>query len=355
MLSGKHKGKFNGIILLTGALGILLTGCGERRDAFAKGQEEAGGSGIYSLEPMEIYSPQPTQEPDQEPPGEPGGTEPGPANGGGAEPDPSEEPRQTGQDLEEREPEHLTFVDAWGEWFDTDIDPEVQKHGYDWDCLENTEGGISYEGDEGYYIRKGIDVSHHQGHIDWKAVKEEGYEFAILRIGYRGYGQEGKLNVDRTFHDNIKKAKEAGLEVGVYIFSQALNEEEALEEARLVLDNLAPYEVDLPVVYDPELIRDAAARTDDVTGEQFTKNTVVFCEKIKEAGYQPMVYSNMYWEAFLFDMKVLEQYQYPIWYADYEPVPQTPYQFEFWQYTASGRVRGIEGEIDLDIQFCPRD
>ena len=250
-------------------------------------------------------------------------------------------------------PQTLHFVDAWGEWFDADINTEVAAHIYDWNCLENTENGISYEGDERYYIRKGIDVSHHQGRIEWDKVKSAGYDFAILRIGYRGYGETGSLNVDRTFHDNIKGAKEAGMDVGVYFFSQAVNEEEALEEAQLVIDTLEGYELELPVVYDPELIRDASARTDMVTGEQFTRNTIVFCEKIRKAGYQPMIYSNMYWEAFIFDMKELEDY--PVWYADYEELPQTPYQFELWQYTESGYVHGIEGVTDLDVQFCPRD
>ena len=117
-----------------------------------------------------------------------------------------------------------------------------------------------------------------------------------------------------------------------------------------MLNNLEGYELQLPVVFDPERIRDDEARTDDVAGEQFTKNTVLFCEKMKEAGYQPMVYSNMVWEAFEFDMEQLADY--PIWYADYETMPQTPYDFTFWQFTEKGYVDGIEGQLDLDVQFC---
>ena len=106
-----------------------------------------------------------------------------------------------------------------------------------------------------------------------------------------------------------------------------------------------------PIVYDPELIRDQPARTNDVSGEQFTKNTIVFCEAIKAAGYEPMIYSNMVWEAFYFDMTQLQDY--PIWYADYELVPQTPYDFSFWQYSEKGHVDGIEGTVDLNVWFCP--
>ena len=105
------------------------------------------------------------------------------------------------------------------------------------------------------------------------------------------------------------------------------------------------------MVYDPELIRDDVARTDEVTGEQFTANTIAFCEKIKEAGYQPMIYSNMVWESELFDLKQLEDY--PIWYADYEPVPQTPYHFQMWQYTEKGTVDGITGIVDRNVWFVP--
>ena len=246
--------------------------------------------------------------------------------------------------------EVLHFVDARGEWYDMAVDPEEKKHSYDWSRLTNADGTIDYAGDGRYRVRKGVDVSEHQGMVDWERVKAAGCEFVILRIGYRGYGAEGRLHVDARFHENIAGAKAAGLEAGVYMFSQAVNEEETLEEAALVLENLEGYELELPVVFDPERIRDDEARTDEVCGEQFTKNAVLFCEKIKEAGYQPMIYSNLVWEAFEFDMKELEAY--PIWYADYEPAPQTPYWFTFWQYSEKGQIDGIEGNVDLNVQFC---
>ncbi len=105
--------------------------------------------------------------------------------------------------------------------------------------------------------------------------------------------------------------------------------------------------LDLPVVYDPESILDDEARTDNVSGEQFTKNTRVFCERIEESGYRPMIYANMLWEAFELDLS--ELLDYPIWYADYESVPQSPYAFEIWQYTNEGQVPGVEGPCDINI------
>ncbi len=257
---------------------------------------------------------------------------------------------ETDKDQTEKE-EKLNFVDAHGNWHETIINPNVPAHHYNWDALIHDDTGISYE-DENYFIRKGIDVSHHQGDIDWEKVKASGYDFAIIRIGYRGYGKTGSLNQDRMFYTNIQGAKAAGLDVGVYFFAQAINEKEALEEADFVLDMLKGYSLQLPITYDPELIYNDDARTDNVTGEQFTKNTIAFCERIKAAGFEPMVYSNMIWEADLFDMEQLQAY--PFWYADYEKVPQTPYDFCFWQYTEKGNVDGIKGNVDLNIQFIEK-
>lgn len=252
-----------------------------------------------------------------------------------------------------KEPEILRYVDAKGNWHQTEILEDARKHNYNWDYLTNDKSGIFYEGDENYTIRKGIDVSKWQGRIDWKQVKEDGYEFAFLRIGYRGYGESGDLAMDETFYYNIQNARKYGIDVGVYFFSQAINETEALEEADYVLKALDGYKLQLPIVYDPELIDDEEARTNDVTGEQFTKNTIAFCEAIQAAGFETMVYSNMIWEADLFDMSQLQEYDF--WYADYEEIPQTPYDFVFWQYSETGCVKGVDGNVDLNIQFIPTE
>lgn len=181
---------------------------------------------------------------------------------------------------------------------------------------------------------------------------EELYEFAILRIGYRGYGEEGTLNADEKFEQNMENARKAGIDVGVYFFSQAVNEEEAKEEADFVLEHLKGQELQMPVVYDPEHILEDEARTDGVTGEQFTQNAKVFCKEIEEAGYDAMIYSNMLWEAYELDLEKL--LDYPVWYADYEELPQTPYRFSMWQYSSTGSVPGVEGNVDLNIQLLKK-
>ena len=252
------------------------------------------------------------------------------------------------QEASKKEEKILEFVDAFGNPYKVKINPDIARKKYRDKNFSYKEGKMIYKDDK-YSSRLGVDVSHHQGKIDWEKVKEDGYEFAIIRIGYRGYGTEGTLKLDNRFYENIKDAQRAGLDVGVYFFAQAINEEEALEEAEFVLKHLKGYKLELPVAYDPESILYDEARTDDVTGEQFTKNAKVFCKRIRKAGYEPMIYSNMLWEAYELDLEKLSDY--PIWYADYEPLPQTPYDFVMWQYTSSGTVDGIKGRVDLNIQF----
>lgn len=248
------------------------------------------------------------------------------------------------------EPEILHFVDVFGEEYEVEIKPDVPKHAYQTDCFSRDGQRLSYESNT-YTSQLGIDVSHHQGEINWYRVKDAGYEFAFIRLGYRGY-TTGELCLDRYFFKNIKNAQACGIDVGVYFFSQAINDEEAIEEANFVIQNLNGYELQLPVVYDPESILDDEARTDDVSGEQFTKNALAFCQTIRDAGFEPMIYSNMLWEAYELDLAQLTDY--PIWYADYEALPQTPYQFTFWQYSNTGSVDGINTATDLNIRFIPK-
>lgn len=244
----------------------------------------------------------------------------------------------------------VTFVDALGEVHGMTLNSEADMHDYDVDAFVRDGDKMTYTDSSAYTYRLGVDVSEHQGTINWNQVKEAGYEFAFIRIAYRGY-TEGGLFDDAYYQQNIEGALAAGLEVGVYVFAQAVNETEAVEEAQRVLDNLKGYNITGPIVYDPESILDAESRTDDVTGEQFTKNTIAFCEKVKEAGYTPMIYANMMWEAYKFDLTKLSDYEF--WYADYESQPQTPYDFTYWQYTESGTVPGIPGSADLNIQMIP--
>ena len=245
----------------------------------------------------------------------------------------------------------LHFVDVFQNQYEVEIDPKIEASPYDNSCFFSEGNKVVYE-DDHYTSRQGVDVSYHQGDIDWEQVKEAGYDFAFIRIGYRGYGTTGSVNLDKEFYNNLEGARSAGIDVGIYFFSQAISREEALEEAEFVLDALRGEDLELPVVFDPENILDDEARTDNVSGAQFTENTIAFCERIREAGYEPMIYSNMLWEAFTYDLEQLSAY--PIWYADYEPLPQTPYHYVFWQYDNTASVPGIAGETDVNLQMIPR-
>ena len=224
-------------------------------------------------------------------------------------------------------------------------------HDYDPAAFEGDENGPRYYADTEHYIsRFGIDVSEHNGQIDWEQVRLAGYSFAFIRLGYRGY-EEGKLNLDARFFENLEGAKAAGLDVGVYFFAQALDREEALSEAEFVLEHLNGAQLQLPVIYDPEAIPFDEARTDQTTGTQFSENTKVFCDAIREGGYEAGYYANLKWEVFMMDMKLLDEYT--VWYAGYETTPRTPYKFSFWQYSDKGVVPGISEATDLNLQMIP--
>ena len=222
-------------------------------------------------------------------------------------------------------------------------DPSVQMQGYT--------GIIKYD-DEKYTSKFGIDVSKFQGNIDWNKVKEAGVEFVFVRVGFRGYGESGSLKEDAYYKRNIEGATAAGLDVGVYFYAQAINEEEAIEEADFVLNLISDYNLSLPIVYDPEHVLNDVARTDNISGEQFTKNARAFSDKIMSAGLVPMIYANMMWEAYELDLSYLSDV--PIWYADYENKPQTPYNFTTWQYSQAGKIQGINGTVDLNLMIVEK-
>ncbi len=205
-----------------------------------------------------------------------------------------------------------------------------------------------YLEEEGITSKFGIDISSHQGVVDWQMVKEAGVDFAIIRAGYRG-NSEGKLQADETFHQNMKGAKEAGIEVGVYFFSQAITVEEALEEANFTLAMIKGYDFTYPVVFDWEFIVTEPARTDNISKKDLTNCTVAFCDAIAEAGYTPMVYQSKATSLTHLDLKKLKDYEF--WLAEYNDEISYQHNYDMWQYTDSGVIPGITGEVDLNICF----
>lgn len=194
----------------------------------------------------------------------------------------------------------------------------------------------------------GIDVSEHQGDIDWEKVRAAGIEFAMIRIGYRSYGK-GEITFDTKYKENIEGAAKAGLKVGVYFFSQAVSTDEAAEEADAVLDAIEGYDISYPVVYDWEIIYDDSARTDDVSVEMLADNCIEFCERVKSAGYSPMIYQNKNTAMYKLDVQRLKDYDF--WLAEYSDKPSYYYDYKMWQYSSKGTVPGVNTEVDLDLSF----
>ena len=196
--------------------------------------------------------------------------------------------------------------------------------------------------------RVGIDVSSHQGQIDWEKVARTDVEIVMVRAGYRGYGKAGKLVEDPNAKTNIAAAAEAGLDVGAYFFSQAVTVEEAEEEARMLLEIIKDLPITMPVVYDWEYIS-SEARTAHMDARTLTDCALAFCSIIEEAGYTPMVYFNIYHSQHLLHIAELKQYDF--WLAWYSDRMIFPYKLRMWQYTDTGRVPGIDTNVDLNVYF----
>jgi len=197
----------------------------------------------------------------------------------------------------------------------------------------------------------GVDVSEYQGQINWQKVADAGVEFAMIRIGFRGWGSQGEIQEDAYAQANLKGAAEAGLKIGVYFFSQAITEEEAREEARYVLGVLESVDVDLPVVFDWETVPSEDARTAGVTGAQLNTYAMAFCGEIAAAGYEPVVYFNLDFSKRMYDLRALQEAGYGFWLAMYSDSMTYAHKLTMWQYTSGGSVPGIYGNVDLDLYF----
>lgn len=211
-------------------------------------------------------------------------------------------------------------------------------------------GEYQYQQDGQVISHKGIDVSRHQGTIDWNLVAQDGVEFAFIRVGYRGYGT-GKMVEDDQFEANIQGALACGIKVGVYYYSQAITSEEVLEEANFVLEKIRPYNIECPVVFDVEKVSGEPGRMNDISVDDRTEFTRLFCETIKNAGYRPMIYHNTEMGAMMIRPELLEEYDK--WFAAYNDTFYYPYEYKVWQYSQTGRVQGINGAVDLNISFAP--
>ncbi len=229
--------------------------------------------------------------------------------------------------------------------------PGVKTNSYDKNGFSvDDEYRMSYKADGEVSSYFGIDVSSHQGDIDWNAVRADGVEFAILRIGVRGYGEEGNIRLDEKFIQNYDGARDAGIDIGVYFYSQAISVDEAIEEAKFVLEQLDGRKLEYPVAFDWEpvdsTVDDTPPRTEDVMPGTLNLAARAFCETIEDAGYKAMIYTNKKMAYLKYDLRLFDGY--PVWLALYNTDMTYYYDFDIWQY-GFARVDGIEGDVDVDI------
>lgn len=227
------------------------------------------------------------------------------------------------------------------------ISPYLQKHEYDFTKLVYQSKRMKYYEDGNQSSFEGINISEIQDYVDFAEVRKSGIDFVMLRVGARGYGT-GQLILDEYFNDNLKRATDAGLEVGVYFFSQAISVEEAVEEANMVIENLGDYQISYPVAFDMERVP-YDARTDTLGKTDRTNIAKAFLDTIDAAGYNTLLYGNKEWLIKQVDMSKLTAYD--VWLSQETDIPDYPYKFTMWQYDRGGSVDGVSGYVDLNISF----
>ena len=242
----------------------------------------------------------------------------------------------------------VTNRDGSQEW--VLINSYLKKNTYDFTRLEEKNGLKKYVDGGKTLSYLGADLSKYNGDVNFASMKAAGVDYVMIRVGSRGYNT-GKITLDEKFNDYIKAASEAGLQIGVYFASQAISQEEASQEADFVLQNLAPYQTSItyPVAFDMEFAANDEARIDGLRTADRTAIATTFLDKIKNAGYIPMVYGNKEWLIKEVDMTGLQQYD--VWLSQEEEAPDYPYQFAMWQYTTDGVLNGVPGDVGLDISF----
>ena len=230
------------------------------------------------------------------------------------------------------------------------ISPYLKKSAYDFSNLTETAGLKKYTEGGKKISQLGVDISKHDGTVNFERLKSDGIDYVMIRLGARGYST-GQISLDDNFVENMDAAVKAELNIGVYFYSQAINQEEAIQEAYFVIQNLEPYRahINFPVAFYMENITNDKARIDGLSRSDKTLITATFLEAIKAAGYIPMVYGNKEWLIKNVDLTTLQNYD--VWLSQDEDTPDYPYLYTMWQYTTTGTVNGITGDASINICF----
>lgn len=259
-----------------------------------------------------------------------------------------EEEETTTQEGPENDGKHVevVFRDGSKEW--VAINPYRKKHTYDFTNLVSKNNLLQYYADGKQISYLGVDLSKYQKKVDFAAIQAEGVDFCMLRVGSRGYST-GTIQADEMFESHLAGANAVGMPVGLYFYSQAVTEAEAVEEANYVISKIGTNKITYPIAFDMEFVENDTARIETLTRDEKTNIALAFLKRIEEAGYTGMLYGNKEWLLKRIDIAKLEQYD--IWLAQEEDIPDYPYLFSMWQYSRQGEIFGIDGYVDLNISF----
>ena len=230
-------------------------------------------------------------------------------------------------------------------------DPTLPMNDRAQECFGDYYGFKTYESDTETAVLA-IDISSHQGEIDWSVVAGHSVDFVIHRLGYRGYGT-GEILLDEKWDQNAAAISETDMGLGCYFFSQAVTPEEAVEEAQFVLEHIQDYNVTRPIYFDWEVVESADARTANISATEVTECALAFCQTIEAAGYQAGIYFNTSLVQNLLNLSPLMDYEF--WLAEYNDAPSFPFQIDMWQYTDQGSLEGIPEKVDLNLYFIPKE
>lgn len=240
----------------------------------------------------------------------------------------------------------VKYRDGTEEW--VAISNYLTRNNYDLTKFVIQNGILKYEDDGKNKSFWGTDISRYQGTVDFYALKDAGIDFVMLKVGGRGYSS-GTVTIDECFADNIEKATNAGLGIGLYFYSQAVTVEEAAEEANVVLDAIGEYKITYPIGYDMEFVDNDTARIEGLSKADKTNIAKTFMDAISAKGYRPSLYGNKEWLIKEVDLTKLSGYE--VWLSQPGDLPDYPYKFSMWQYSTSGKVNGITGPANLNICF----
>ena len=256
------------------------------------------------------------------------------------------ESMQDGDSMDDGKHTLVTYQDGSTEW--VEINDKLAANSYDTAqfVYQNPEMKYYVNGKQASWF--GVDISGKQGIVDFEKLKGAGVDFVMIKVGGRGYSS-GNIVLDSSYKDYMNGAKNAGLGIGVYFYSQAVDKDEIYEEADTLLELIKDYPIKYPVVFDMESVEGDVARTDALDVSTRTELARIFLKTIKAEGYTPMLYGDKEWLVTKLDLEKLQDYD--VWLSQEADTPDYPYEYTMWQYNKSGTVSGISGTAGLNISL----